>query len=360
MSRPFLPILAALIFTLSGRSAPAQPTEFELGGEGWIATSEPEPGSDEAIIAQARRLLAEGKPGEARKLLKPWIKKHEVEGHPLMPAALLTMGDAKIAQGEFFQSLYDFEALLVFYPESPEFFDGLERELQIGKMYASGKRQRRFLGIFNFGATRELVEELLTLVPQRAPGSDVAERAHLALADYYYERRDLPFAALAYELFAQNFPRSRHRAYAMQRQILANLARFKGPRYDASVLLEADNLITVFRRDFPMQAQEAGLSDALQARIDESLGAQMLETADWYFRRNDLVSARFQLQRLVVKHPRTVAAERAEEILTERGWEHPGKAKVPETVEADPEGPAPVTPPAADAADAPAPQGGGS
>lgn len=334
---------AALMMLLAGWVCVAggQPTVYELDGSGWIAAREPEPGSDEAMIAESMRLLAEGKPGAARSLLRPWVKRHRKRGHPLMPQALLALGDAKLMAGNPYQALFDYEDLLTFYAESPEFFDALERELEIGKAYAGGTFTRRFLGILNMGATRELVEELLTRVAMRAPGSDVAERAHLELADYYYRTRDLTFAAEAYELFVTNFPQSRHRAYALQRQILANLGRFKGPRHDASVLVEASGLIDRFRRDYPLQAQEAGLSDALQARIDESLGAQMLEAADWYQRRGDLVAARFQLQRLVVKHPRTVAAARGRELLALRGWEDPSR-------------PAPVEPPAAEVPTAPA------
>jgi hypothetical protein len=107
---------------------------------------------------------------------------------------------------------------------------------------------------------------------------------------------------------------------ALERRIFANIALFKGPQYDASHLIDAREQIRSFASAFPAEAEESGLNDALLARIDESEAAQMLETSNWYLRRGDGASARFVLERLVRKHPRSLAASRALQILRTRGW----------------------------------------
>jgi hypothetical protein len=130
-------------------------------------------------------------------------------------------------------------------------------------------------------------------------------------------------ASEAYEIFQTNFPTSEYRQLAMQRRVFANIGRYKGPRYDASGLIEAQYLVRDFAQRFPQAAEEIGMTDALISRLDESAAKQMFEIASWYLVRNDSVSARYTLKRLIVKHPDTVAAKRAREMFIERRWPLP-------------------------------------
>ena len=311
-------IAAALLWL--GYSAPAlaQSRQFKLEDDTWVESPAPEPGSDEAVIAHARQLLAKGRFKQARALMDDWIGAHGREDNPWLAEALVLRGDARSKGGDEFAALYDYEQAIRDFPGSPAFARAVGRELEIGTAYLHG-RKRKFLGLrmnkaFGFG------EELLIRVAERMPGSQLAERAQIELADYYYRIREMRQAGEAYELFLVNFPRSKWRMYAQQQRIYANVARFKGPRYDGSGLIEAGFLVQQFKARFPLEASRNGIGDALAARIDESGGAQMLESAQWYLTRHDEVSARFVLQRLVRKHPRTVAASRAIEIMQRHGW----------------------------------------
>ena len=57
------------------------------------------------------------------------------------------------------------------------------------------------------------------------------------------------------------------------------------------------------------------MTEALVARLDESAAAAMLTTARWYIKRDDPVSARLTLSRLVRRHPRTGAAQEALAVM---------------------------------------------
>lgn len=321
--------LLALLLVLSA-AAPrlgAQTQTFELGEGGqWVQTEAPEPGSDAAQMGEIRRLLADGRPGRAKALAKEWLEAHDRTDNPWLPHARLLLGDAMVAMGDEYDALFEYERVIRFYPASDAYPQAVARELEIGLEYAYGKRRKIFFGLLRIVSTVSLAEELLIRVQERLPGSELAERAGIELADFYYRRRDMPMAAEAYDLFLVNYPNSVHRRKAMRRRILANIAQYKGPQYDATSLVEAEALIVDFQDRYPLEAEEAGLSDALLARIDESQGAQMLEQADWYLRTGDPVSARFVLRRLVRRHPRTVASDRAREILQERGWSMPERA----------------------------------
>lgn len=83
----------------------------------------------------------------------------------------------------------------------------------------------------------------------------------------------------------------------------ANIAKFKGPKYDASGLVEAKYLIRSFSDRYPAEAERAGMNDGLVARLDESAAVQMLEVARWYIRRDDPVSAKLTVREAAAQAP---------------------------------------------------------
>lgn len=317
----------------------AQSVEFSLDEDGnWVQVDAPEPGTDEALIAKARRLLADEQPKPARAILTEFIDAHKREGHPLLAEAYLLRGDAKMADGNEYQALYDYEIVTLDYPATESFITAVQRELDIGGRYVNGMK-RKLAGLRILKAD-DVGEELLIRVQERLPGSRAAERAGIELADYYFRQRDMEMAAIAYDLFLELYPKSEYRIDAMKRRVYSTIARFKGPRYDGSPLIDAQVLIERFSRLYPAEAQKAGLDDALSTRLDESAANSLLQTAQWYIRRGETVAGRYTLQRLLREHPRTAAAARALETLQERDWVEPlSAASAAPVVEAEPAAP---------------------
>lgn len=330
-SRPILPAAASLML-LGLPSAPvwAQQTTYELDPAAgvWVEAGAAEPGTDAWVIAEARRALAADRPADADTQLSDWLEINERTDNAWLAEAYMLRGDARVARGREYSALYDYETVAKDFAESEVFLPTLERELRVGRMYLNGLR-RKFLWLRIEDAS-PIGIELLMRVQERAPGSQLAENAAIELADYFYRIRDLDLAAEMYSIFLVNYPRSEHRAHAMLRQIYANVAQFKGPNYDASSLVEAKALVRQFAGEFPEEAERLGITDALVARLDESTAAQKLATAEWYLRRDDAVSARFTLRRLVVRHDGTVAAARARDMLAERGWDSPAPSPMPD------------------------------
>jgi len=309
-----LPIPGAL-----SDAQPPPPNEYRLDGSGtWQPTAAPEPGTDAAVIANARKALAEDRPAAAQSILDDWIDANKRGSSRLLPQAYFIRADAISAGGNEFQALYDYEAVIRNFPQSSEYPISVERELDIAVKYVNGL-ERKFLGYRIIDAS-DIGEELLIRCQERLPGSRVAERAGIELADFYYRSREMELASQAYELFVRNYPQSAYVSKALQRRIYANIASFKGPRYNGKPLVDAAVLIEQFRTKYPAKAAEAGLDEALLTRIDESGGQQMLVTANWYLTKNDLVSARYTLQRLLARFPRTGAATEAADIMNARAW----------------------------------------
>lgn len=294
---------------------------YTLNGTGeWTGSGAPAPGSDEEVVSTARRMIAENRPDEAKKKLDAWLKENESRGSALVPAALLARGDAQTLAGDEFDALYDYEQIIKIYPAAAEYPIAVERELEIGIKYVSGTRREWFFGWRILNA-EDVGEELLVRVQERMPGARVAERAGIELADHFYRNRELKLASTAYEMFLLNYKLSPYRVKAMQRRIYANIARFKGPRYDGSALVDATVLIKRFMSLYPAEAQKSGLDESLLTRIDETAGLQMLEVAAWYLRTGDDASARYTLKRLIRAHPQSAACQRAIEQMKARGWE---------------------------------------
>lgn len=319
MTTPNLTHLLALTLVLAAGPLHAQSKRATLDpSAGWDIESREPADPDRQQLDRARQLLASNQPKKARELLDDWLDEDDFDTSPYRAEALRLRADAKFASGRDFKALYDYEEVIRTYPESAEYVKAVEREVEIAKLYLGGLR-KRFLW-FRLESLRGIGEELLIRAQERMPGSLLAEDAAITLADHYFDRRQLELASDMYEIFLQNFPNSPHRQHAMQRNVYANIARYKGPRYDGSVLLDSRLLIEDFARDYPAEAERAGLTTALVVRLDESAAAQELESARWYIRVGDGPAARFVLTRLIRDHTGTVAATEGLRILQDRGW----------------------------------------
>lgn len=329
------PALVAALFAATLFVAPcaAQSESYTLNDDGsWTLQSAPDPASDAGVMAEARRLLAQNRAREAKRVLDEWIGANERSGKEHVPEAFRLRGDALVAMRDEYKALYDYETVIKRFPQSEEFVIAVERELDIGVRYAHGMK-KKFLGM-RIEDAGDLAAEILIRVQERMPGSALAERAAIELGDYYFRRREMRDAADAYDLYLINFPNGPNRMRAMERRIYASIARFRGPRHDASGLIDAQIQIESFALQYPTQAEREGLNSALISRLDESAAAHMLDTAEWYLRTKDDPSAALVLRRLVRKHPQTVAASRAMDILESRGWVETARPAAPAPNEA--------------------------
>jgi outer membrane assembly lipoprotein YfiO len=296
-------IVVAMLVGVLSASGFAQ-SRYVLGeDDAWTSEEEVDPTTPEGQLLEARRALAEGDTTRAENLTTRWIERHD--RHPLVPDAYLIRGDAKYARGDEYKALFDYEYVARMFPGSEAFVTALEREYEIARDYAHG-RKRKLWGMRIIKADSE-AEELLIRIQERVPGSQLAEQAGMELADMYFRQRNMPLAAEAYDLFIENYPRSEQISKARRRSIYAHLASFKGPQFDISGMLEAQYRLQELQILEPMTAEQIG-ADALLVRIDESAAMKKLENARWYRRTGDIIAAELSLRRLIDRFPDTIAA----------------------------------------------------
>jgi len=308
-----LGFVAGPVSDVSAQSDPVTPG-YTLGPDGeWRLVTAPDEGTAAGELAEAARLIAEGKPGKAKDELDDWIAARKRTDDPLLPRAYLLRGDAKLADGDEYQALYDYEIVIKDFPNSEEFVRAIERESEIALAYLDGMK-RKFLGL-RIESGRRVGEELLIRVQERLPGSTLAEDSAFRLARHYFDRGEMRLAAEMYSIFRINFESSPRVREALLGQIFSNVAAFKGPEYDGAVLLEAELLLDRYVRRYPAAAERDAVISGLGERLDESRAQGRLEAARWYLRTGSERAARFTLRRVVREHPRSASATEAAALL---------------------------------------------
>lgn len=297
-------ILAVVAAASATSFGAAQEQTYELTEDDrWSLLAEKDPDGEASQLLQVRRALGLDEPRRALNLVEGFLERAPFS--TWRPEALLLKGDAQLALGNEYDALMTYEELVQRYPGSAVFVTALEREYDIAKAYAGGLK-RKFLGLFRILDTADDAEELLIRIQERLPGSTLAERAGMTLADFYFERRDLFMAAEAYDIFIENYPRSTQIDKARLRLIYSYLANFRGPEYDAVGLLEAQARLRELQAIRPALAQKVG-AEALLVRVYESDAIKMLQTARWYVDTEDPISAEYVIRRLVEAYPDSIA-----------------------------------------------------
>lgn len=302
---------ASVVAVLASNPAAGQ-ERYSLEAGQWQQQTAPDPATAEGELHAIRKLLAQDEPKQAHQLAKQWVKRHS--DHPLLAEAYLLKGDARVAEREYFKALFDYEYLIRAFPASEQYVAALEREYEIARLFAAGMK-RKWARIFRLSAAGE-AEEIFIRIQERVPGSELGEKASLALSDFYFDRAEMKNATIAYDMFLSNYPRSDYRERAMLRLIEASLATFKGPQFDPTGLIEAQQRIKQFQDEFPASAERLG-SAALLVRIHELLALKNHFMAQWYDDRGRQVSAVYLYQRVVRDFSDTAAAGMAAERLND-------------------------------------------
>ena len=298
--------------------------------------SQYDPATPEGKYQAIRKAYAADKYGKTIKLADKWLKKNE--NHSFDMDVRMIRGHAQMAKKNYYKALYDYEYVARVYTASEQFWTALSREFEIAEIYTSGVK-RKLMGMRLLAAFGES-EEIYIRIQERAPGSDLGERANIALGNQYYDRKEYLSAIDAYEMFLLNYPRSVNSQQVMLRLIRANLARFKNVQYDSTCLIDAIQRIRQYQRMYPQSAQELDMA-GLSKKAVESLAGKALLDAKWYTYRNEKVSAVYLFERVITDYPNTAASEQAAVLLTKYRKSMPVASK-PDSMKQDQ--PTPTTP----------------
>jgi outer membrane assembly lipoprotein YfiO len=309
--------LAAAVCCLLNSGAMAQQT-LELHDGKWqpVSTQPAAAHSSASGIVSApeldrtESLIDKGEYRTATKRMVEWFKTHKQPA--AMDRALYLMARALYGYGDRIKAFYYLDELMDEHPESPLFYRALGLQFQIADGYLNGYR-RRILGLPLLGAEDEAVE-MLYRIQQRSPGSDLAEKALLRTADYFYEDQQYDIAAEVYGAYVKSYPRSPLVPRVKLRQAFSNLAQFRGVRFDPTPAMDARAELADIEAQYPKLASQERVPHYIQ-RIDDALARKLYVTADFYHRTHEPEAAAYTYELLLQAYPNAPEAPTAREKL---------------------------------------------
>ena len=313
-SLPIAVTLAALGWAgvAHGQSTEPAAAEFRDGRWQTIRPAAPTVVAPDPELDHVQQLI-DARDGEAALALGlRWVKSH-AKSAPQRDRALYQVAQSLVQADDWIKAYYYLDELMDEYPASPLFGPAMEGQYRIADGFLNGHKRLTF-GLPIVDAEDEAVEMLFRL-QQRSPGSPLAERALLRTADYYYADADYDLAHDAYQFYAKQYPRSDRTPQAKLRAAFASLAQFRGPRYDATPMLEARTQLADFALAYPALSAEENVPGIL-AKIDEELAVKLYLQADYYRRTGAGVAAVYVYRYLVLTYPRSTQAADARVALS--------------------------------------------
>ncbi len=293
---------------------PVRAEEHEWKDGKWIPVAAPAEGTPAGELALIRQHIADGKERKAIKAVKKYIKNHP--DSDAIEEAMLLAGQAEMNRGQYYRAYEWLERQLSRYPGGPLCRRALAREYQIAEAYLAG-RKRKVLKIFRVSGEDDALHILARII-EHAPGTAMAEKSLMRIADHYWSRQKWAEAADAYDGYLAIFGKSGRAEYATLQAARAMYASFNGVSFDETPLIDAEQRFLAYAEQFPAAARENNVAGIL-AGIAEKRAEKIFSTAAFYERTKRPASAVFCYKQVAEKYPKSLWAAQANEALGRLG-----------------------------------------
>jgi len=280
----------------------------------WVRRAEPKEGTPAGEAAIVRGDLDRKDHRAAAKHAKRFLKRYPAD--PLREEVLGMAGDAQLGRHRYWQAYEFYERQLAEFPNGRRVPWALRREMEVAQAFLAGKK-RIVAKIFRLPAYDDGLE-ILQRIAAHAPGTAQAERALLTVGDYHFGKGNWAAAADAYDAFGKLHPNSTRAAYAERRAAGAFHNAYRGPAFDETPLLEAEQRYKAFQRHHPAAAAKARVDDILK-RIHSARARKQFEIGQFYLRTGKPSAAAFYFETVVKHYGGTPWAARSRRFLAKPG-----------------------------------------
>jgi outer membrane protein assembly factor BamD len=310
MRKRLLPAMTILLWT---GIAFAQTRTWEYTGGQWarVAGEATTQAAADPVLDRVEELLRTNQNKAAAKLGIEWVLAHKDDAQ--RDRGLFLIAQAFYQYGDRIKAFYYLDELMDEHGESRLFGAALEKQYEIADAYLNGYK-RRFLGVPVFYASDEAIE-MLFRIQQRSPGSQLAEKSLLRTATFYYNDRQYDFASDTYATYLRTYPRSPQVPRVKLRYAYSLYAQFRGPRFDATGVIDAREQLREVVAMYPDLAKQENVP-ALVEQLDRNLARKLFWTADFYRRTNEPRGAAYTYRYLAEAYPQTPEAAKAKEAIT--------------------------------------------
>ncbi len=287
---------------------------FEWKGGKWVAQAKPAKGTPEGELELVRHHIEMAHPKKAVKVAKKYLGLYPDRSE--YEEVCLLAGQAEIARGRYWQAFEWFEKQLTHYPAGKLSDQAMEHEFEIADAFLAGKK-RIVLGFLRLGAEGEALE-ILSRIAEHSPGTRIAERALLRIAERHYQKQRWAEAVDSYDLFIELFPKSAKTPMAMFQAAQAQYELFQGAQFDDTPLLEAEQRFKILAESYPTAARNANVPMILQNIVD-SRAEKLYRTALFYERTARKSPAVYYYRQVTARYPKTTWASDAEVAIERLG-----------------------------------------
>jgi len=270
----------ALLVIVAGAVALAGPLcaqEMEWVNGKWVVAAPPVRGTPAGELALIRQYADRHQSSAVISTAERFLK--DYPGQAGSEEVMLLAGEAEIQRGHYWQAYGWFEKQLDAYGAGEFSQRALQREFDVAEAFLAGKK-RIVWGFIYLPAKDEGLDILIKIV-DRAPGSNLAEKAMMRVADYHFAQREYADAAEAYDRYQQLFKTSPRMPYVMHRAALATLGTFLSTDNDEVPLIDAEQRFLIFKSRYPKEAQAAEVDNILTL-IHNLRGEKLCEIGVYY------------------------------------------------------------------------------
>ncbi|MDP6637477.1 MAG: outer membrane protein assembly factor BamD [Phycisphaerae bacterium] len=309
-------VILCAIGAISGLCAGAEKTEHVWKDGKWVVAPTPAEGTPEGELALVRRHLDNDRPKDALKAAKKFMA-----GYPndeRREEVMMLIGQAEMDRGNYDKACNRFNEQMDQY-RNGDFYDrAVQRQYLIADAFLKG-RKRRAMWMFKVSAVDRGIE-ILNGIADRVPGTVVAEKALIRVADYHYDAGQVVQAVEAYDHYMKTFPQSprKRMSHAMLRAARARYAQYKGEAFDDTPLTDAQQRFMIFADRYTEESNKANVPMVL-SQIRNALVRRYFASAKFYKRVGRKKAAIFYYRKVIDQNADSHWAKRAADALKELG-----------------------------------------
>lgn len=312
LARSMVVMMMLAVGACSQESTPVDQHEFRDGQ--WVAATRPSKDTVEGHVALIRLKVAKGQNVQALKEAKEFLKQHPQDlGRE---EVMMLAGQAELNRGRLFQAFEWFKRQWDEYPAGTFSERALQKEYEIAEAFLAGKK--RIVAEIFFLPARDEGLEILQKILEQAPGSVIAERAILRIAEDHFAHREYAESAQAYDRHLVMFGKSAKVRDVMLQAAKATHLSYAGDGYDSGSLIDAQQRYQTFAEQYPQTARKAGV-ESIVAVIDQQRAQDEFSTAQFYERVGSPRAAAFYYGRVRDRHAQSNLAKPAELALRRLG-----------------------------------------
>ena len=218
----------------------------------------------------------------------------------------------------YYREFKAIEKLLTLYPEYADFGPLVDREFEIGELYAQGKRDPAFwaLRFIPWLTEEDHTEEIFKRALERAPFASFGAKAHLRLA-YIYDRNGKVRDSIAQlREIVRDYPNSDQHRLAMLALAEGLLELSRRGDGDGSFIREAADVLARFKERYP-DAEEKDWARRSLLEAKDIQAKRLYDMAEFYRRSGRQEAAERYLARVVSEFPESKSAPESEQKLVD-------------------------------------------